>query len=342
MIQYNKDNEGRLLNMVKTVQITMYENELTGKQYKTFEKAKKEELASRNLILLDKLGEEFGFKTTFSFGRATTSGNKLMKWIDENNSKFLPESGKNYNREQIVHDATNNLLSRWKFYETGFLEKEVRSAWKILNQKLIALSTIPVKYFVDNLLVLETEDSNVEVPYSNLDSKFDKNNKFLYKEDLTKEGLKLYFWDISKPIDSEIKYEAFNKFNIKNWAPFNNVLERVKKDYCNGLVLTSEQELEALEDGGVDNWSGYEYALELANEDGVDWGYLESEDKLNYLENAGVDNWSCWSESIQDYREAHCEIPEITNKDFVEIFEEISQKDEWNNYKDYIKFIYEK
>ena len=328
--------------MVKTVQITMYENELTGKQYKTFEKAKKEELASRNLILLDKLGEEFGFKTTVIFGRATSSGNKLMKWIDENNSKFLPKSGKNYNREQTVHYATNNLLSRWKFYETGFLEKEVRSAWKILNQKLIALSTIPVKYFVDNLLVLETEDSNVEVPYSNLDSKFDKNNKFLYKEDLTKEGLKLYFWDISKPIDSEIKYEALNKFNIKNWAPFNNVLERVKKDYCNGLDLTREQEFEALEYGGVDNWSGYEYALDLANEDGVDWGYLESEDKLDYLESAGVDNWPCWSESIQDYREANCEIPEITNKDFVEIFEEISQKDEWNNYKDYIKFVYEK
>ena len=328
--------------MVKTVQITMYENELTGKQYKTFEKAKKEELASRNLILLDKLGEEFGFKTTSIFGRATSSGNKLMKWIDENNSKFLPKSGKNYNREQTVHYATNNLLSRWKFYETGFLEKEVRSAWKILNQKLIALSTIPVKYFVDNLLVLETEDSNVEVPYSNLDSKFDKNNKFLYKEDLTKEGLKLYFWDISKPIDSEIKYEALNKFNIKNWAPFNNVLERVKKDYCNGLDLTREQEFEALEYGGVDNWSGYEYALDLANEDGVDWGYLESEDKLDYLESAGVDNWSCWSESLQDYREANCEIPEITNKDFVEIFEEISQKDEWNNYKDYIKFVYEK
>ena len=328
--------------MVKTVQVTMYENELTGKQYKTFEKAKKEELASRNLTLLDKLGEEFGFKTTSIFGRATSSGNKLMKWIDENNSKFLPKSGKNYNREQTVHYATNNLLSRWKFYETGFLEKEVRSAWKILNQKLIALSTIPVKYFVDNLLVLETEDSNVEVPYSNLDSKFDKNNKFLYKEDLTKEGLKLYFWDISKPIDSEIKYEALNKFNIKNWAPFNNVLERVKKDYCNGLDLTREQEFEALEYGGVDNWSGYEYALDLANEDGVDWGYLESEDKLDYLESAGVDNWSCWSESIQDYREANCEIPEITNKDFVEIFEEISQKDEWNNYKDYIKFVYEK
>ena len=328
--------------MVKTVQITMYENELTGKQYKTFEKAKKEELASRNLILLDKLGEEFGFKTTFIFGRATSSGNKLMKWIDENNSKFLPKSGKNYNREQTVHYATNNLLSRWKFYETGFLEKEVRSAWKILNQKLIALSTIPVKYFVDNLLVLETEDSNVEVPYCNLDSKFDKNNKFLYKEDLTKEGLKLYFWDISKPIDSEIKYEALNKFNIKNWAPFNNVLERVKKDYCNGLDLTREQEFEALEYGGVDNWSGYEYALDLANEDGVDWGYLESEDKLDYLESAGVDNWSCWSESLQDYREANCEVPEITNKDFVEIFEEISQKDEWNNYKDYIKFVYEK
>ena len=326
--------------MVKTVQITMYENELTGKQYKTFEKAKKEELASRNLILLDKLGEEFGFKTTFSFGRATNSGNKLMKWIDENNSKFLQDE-KN-NREQIVHYATNNLLSRWKFYETGFLEKEVRSAWKILNQKLIALSTIPVKYFVDNLLVLETEDSNVEVPYSNLNSKFDKNNKFLYKEDLTKEGLKLYFWDISKPIDTEIKYEALNKFNIKNWAPFNNVLERVKKDYCNGLDLTREQEFEALEYGGVDNWSGYEYALDLANEDGVEWGDLESEDKLDYLESAGVDNWSCWSESLQDYREANCEIPEITNKDFVEIFEEISQKDEWNNYKDYIKFVYEK
>ena len=331
--------------MVKIVQITMYENELTGKQYKTLKKAKEEELASRNLILLDKLGEEFGFKTTFSFGKemkAISSGNKLMSWIDENNSKFLPKSGKNYNREQVVYYATNNLLDRWKFYETGFLEKEVRSAWKILNQKLIALSTIPVKYFVDNLLVLETEDSNVEVPYSNLDSKFDKNNKFLYKEDLTKEGLKLYFWDISKPIDSEIKYEALNKFNIKNWAPFNNILERVKKDYCNELDLTREQEFEALENGGVDNWSGYEYALDLANEDGVEWGDLESEDKLNYLESAGVDNWSWWSESIQDYREDYCKIPEITNKDFVEIFEEISQKDEWNNYKDYIKFVYEK
>ena len=223
--------------MVKTVQITMYENELTGKQYKTLEKAKKEELASKNLILLDKLGEEFGFKTTFSFWKTTNPGTKLMNWIDENNYKIFQKSEKN-NRDQVVYYATNNLFNKWKIYNTEFLEKEVRLAWKILNQKLIALSTILVQYFVDNILVLETEDSNVAVPYSNLDSKFNKNNKFLYKEDLTKEGLKLYFWDISKDVDSEIKYKVLNKFNIKDWEPFKISLKQAEKDLYAEFVST--------------------------------------------------------------------------------------------------------
>lgn len=327
--------------MVKTVQITMYENELTGKQYKTLEKAKKEELASKNLILLDKLGEEFGFKTTFSFGKPTNPGTKLMNWIDENNYKIFQKSEKNTS-DQIIYHATNNLFNKWKIYETVFLEKEIRSAWKILNQKLISLSTIPVQYFVDNILVLETEDSNVAVPYSNIDSKFHKNNKFLYKEDLTKEGLKLYFWDISKPIDPEIKYEALNKFNIKDWPPFEDALEQAEEDNNAEFDLTREQEFEALENGGVDNWGGYEYAIDLANKDGFDWEDLENEEKLNYLENAGVDNWGWYAESIQDYKETHCGVPDVTNEEFVKIFEEIPKKEEWHNYKDYVKFVYKK
>lgn len=327
--------------MVKTVQITMYENELTGKQYKTLEKAKKEELVSKNLILLDKLGEEFGFKTTFSFGKPTNPGTKLMNWIDENNYKIFQKSEKNTS-DQVIYYATNNLFNKWKIYETVFLEKEIRSAWKILNQKLISLSTIPVQYFVDNILVLETEDSNVAVPYSNIHSKFHKNNKFLHKEDLTKEGLKLYFWDISKPIDSETKYEALNKFNIKDWEPFKIALKRTKEDFYVDLDLTREQEFDALENGGVDNWSGYDYAVDLANEDGFDWGDLKNEDKLNYLENAGVDNWEWCAEAIRDYKETYCKVQDVTNKEFVEIFEEISKKEEWHNYKDYIKFVYEK
>ena len=106
--------------------------------------------------------------------------------------------------------------------------------------------------------------------------------------------------------------------------------------------MTREQEFEALENGGVDNWGGYEYAIDLANKDGFDWEDLENEEKLNYLENAGVDNWGWYAESIQDYKETHCEVPDVTNEEFVKIFEEIPKKEEWNNYKDYVKFVYKK
>lgn len=322
--------------MVKSVQVTMYVDEVTGKMYKDFIKAEKAELKSKNILILRKFAESLGYKTLKHFRNETLPETQFLNWISENNYKVFNNSEQK-TTDQLFYYALNNFTQHWTSYTN--VEQEAENIYKQLSEKILALEEVTVYYYVDNRLVLEDKTKNVGSKLEKVSPLFDESNKFKYDEVRTGQTLKVYYKELTEKSVSE-KYEALNNFNVSLWPTFKNALDKWILDKIKDVELTDEETLEALENGGVDNWDGYEYAIELANDDDYEWLNLSSSQKMNYLRDAKVSNWEWIEESIDNYKEQYYGNPEVEEEDFVKIFETIVDKYEWGNYPHYIKFLY--
>lgn len=322
--------------MVKSVQVTMYVDEITGKMYKDFIKAEKAELKSKNILILRKFAESLGYKTLKHFRNETLPETQLLNWIRENNYKVFNNSEQK-TTDQLFYYALNNFTQYWTSYTN--VEEEAKNIHKQLSEKILALEEVAVYYYVDNKLVLEEKIKNAGSKLEKVSPLFDKSNKFKYDEVRTGQTLKVYYKELTeKPVPE--KYEALNNFNVSLWQTFKNALNKWILNKIEDVELTDEETLEALENGGVDNWDGYEYAIELANNDGHEWINLSSSQKMNYLRDAKVSNWEWIEESIYNYKEQYYGNPEVEEEEFVQIFESIENKEDWKNFSKYLDFLY--
>lgn len=325
--------------MVKAIQVTMYVDEITGKQYKKLETAKRAELKSKNIKSLNEISIKYGFKETLKFGRTYLPMELFLRWIQETNDKIYNESDDKI-KDQLTYYAVSNFVRSWESYDNKYLEKEAESIYNILSEKLKESSLSTVHYYVDNQFVFE-EKTTVKLPFNSTLEQFNSSTKFKYKEEQKDNILKVYYKKLTdKSIDE--KYQALKLADVEKWQVFKNELQNFIDDRISDIKLTDEEEFEALEYGGVDNWSGYDYAIELAEEDGDDWSDLSDSEKLNYLNAAGVDNWSYCYDAIQEYKQNYKidDLEEISESEFVELFESIKNKTEWNNYSVYIEKLY--
>lgn len=306
--------------MVLEKTITVYIDETTGKEYKTFKTAQEKELQNRKFNVIETFAKEVGF-----------DGNKqLLEYFIEQESK-LPSSNIKLTLQVL---KIKNSLYKLLPSDSEQARNVLKSIWGQTQAALQELQTYKLTVFLDNKEVLSKTITNYSMEkdifyeYATvIDLEKHKEKEFVVKENT----IKVYF-ETSKIESSISKWEAFKKADGLNWRTYQDYLYDYRVDL--EVELTPEEEFYALESWGVDNWNGYDYAIELATEDGYDYFDLEPEDKLSYLEAAGVDNWNGYFDALKEAR-----TPELTDDDYKKVLDMLVEDGELKNWGNYKKFI---
>lgn len=322
--------------MVLEKQITVYVDETTGKEYKSFKIAQRNEITNKKKALIHNISKELGFhKIGYDQPEDT-----FYKWLIKNSDKVTNSKLKWYIRilevKMDLFDATSDNLED--------VEKTLRVLYNLMKEDIQKTKTYSLKVYLDETLVVDSKINN----YSEGQDLSENYSKVIKEEEVSltnfeQEGeiIKIFFETINlEPVMR--KTEALIKAGIKEWKIYQDYLY----DYIEGkkdeIDLTDEETYLALEAGGVDNWNGYDYAMELAQEDDVDFWDLSNEERLIYLESAGVDNWSYYSESINEAKEEQIK---LTEEDYEQVALNVSRGEDltkWENYSLYQGYLYGK
>lgn len=121
--------------MPQTVEVTMYRDVYTGKIYDDLERATKEELKSKNRLILRNFAEKLGYKTIKNY---PSPENQLLRWIEENNHKaFVVFGGSGKDLKTFNYNL--NLINKWYYNQN--LEEEIKEAYKLISEKIDSISS---------------------------------------------------------------------------------------------------------------------------------------------------------------------------------------------------------
>lgn len=310
--------------MVK--EVTAYKDEITGKIFETFEKAKVSESRTQRKIdetiignFVDNLAVRYGF----------------YDWSDlifylHSNSSSIPHNGVKLRIDAL---AKRGVLSFPKDEIETNLEKLVIKALSYIKNE-----NVTVKILVGTGKLTEVKSYEIkEHDFDETKVTFDFFNPKLYylgKVEKKNNEILVYFYNYpTHEADFMKTLELLDKYKIKDCYEYMSI---IKFDYVDGL--TKADIYRNLSNSSVNNWGGYDYAIELAEEDEKDWSSLKDEEKLSYLEAAGVDNWSYYYEAKSsgfDYDYLNESLQYEYFKDNEDLL-----ANEWENYTKFKKELY--
>ena len=241
--------------MVK--EITAYEDEFSGKIFKTFLEAKESETKPQSKLekkeielFVDELAKKYGYK----------DWSELL-WYLYSNSFAIKNASVKF---RIFTLAKKGVLS--------FSTNEIKS--NLENLVIKALSYMEDKEITVRIILGKTKEiKSYKIKENDFDETkvtFDSFNPTIHYFGFTSKCYDEYFvYFFLYPIDEvdTIKIlETLDKYKIKDCPEYMNIIQT---DYIDGL--TDEQIYYNLNNAGVDNWNGYDFAIELAEEDNKEW-----------------------------------------------------------------------
>ena len=265
--------------MVKN--ITAYQDEITGKIFKTLSEAKESEQKAKELsekneitIFAENLAKRFGYSSWFD----------LIFSLNNNIDKIQNGAVK-----IRVIELQKRLPSFPLTEIQNHLETIITKALADVKDEKITVNIIIGSKTIKSYLIKESEFDETKITFKEF------NPKKYYLHKIVKRPGEIFVYFFSYPTheaDFMKTLELLDKYNIKDCYEYMSI---IKSDYIDGL--TKADIYRNLSNGGVDNWGGYDYAIELAEEDEKEWSSLKAEEKLSYLYAAGVDNWGYYYES---------------------------------------------
>lgn len=306
--------------MVKN--ITAYQDEITGKIFKTLSEAKESEQKAKELsekneitIFAENLAKRFGYSSWFD----------LIFYLNNNIDKIQNGAVK-----IRVIELQKRLPSFPLTEIQNHLETIITKALADVKDEKITVNIIIGSKTIKSYLIKESEFDETKITFKEF------NPKKYYLHKIVKRPGEIFVYFFSYPTheaDFMKTLELLDKYNIKDCYEYMSI---IKSDYIDGL--TKADIYRNLSNGGVDNWGGYDYAIELAEEDEKEWSSLKAEEKLSYLYAAGVDNWGYYYESKSsgfDYDNLNETLQYEYFKDNEDLL-----ADKWENYTKFKKELY--
>ena len=306
--------------MVKN--ITAYQDEITGKIFKTLSEAKESEQKAKELsekneitIFAENLAKRFGYSSWFD----------LIFYLNNNIDKIQNGAVK-----IRVIELQKRLPSFPLTEIQNHLETIITKALADVKDEKITVNIIIGSKTIKSYLIKESEFDETKITFKEF------NPKKYYLHKIVKRLGEIFVYFFSYPTheaDFMKTLELLDKYNIKDCYEYMSI---IKSDYIDGL--TKADIYRNLSNGGVDNWGGYDYAIELAEEDEKEWSSLKAEEKLSYLYAAGVDNWGYYYESKSsgfDYDNLNETLQYEYFKDNEDLL-----ADKWENYTKFKKELY--
>lgn len=306
--------------MVK--EVTAYQDEITGKIFKTLSEAKESEQKAKELsekkeitIFAENLAKRFGYSSWFD----------LIFYLNNNIDKIQNGAVK-----IRVIELQKRLTSFPLTEVQNHLENIVTRALTDVKDEKITVDIIIGSKTIKSYLIKESEFDETKITFKEF------NPKKYYLHKIVKRPGEIFVYFFSYPTheaDFMKTLELLDKYNIKDCYEYMSI---IKSDYVDGL--TKADIYRNLSNGGVDNWGGYDYAIELAENDEKEWSSLKAEEKLSYLEDAGVDNWGYYYESKSsgfDYDNLN----EALQYEYFKDNEDLLAK-KWENYAKFKKELY--
>lgn len=306
--------------MVKN--ITAYQDEITGKIFKTLSEAKESEQKAKELsekneitIFAENLAKRFGYSSWFD----------LIFYLNNNIDKIQNGAVK-----IRVIELQKRLQSFPLTEIQNHLETIITKALADVKDEKITVNIIIGSKTIKSYLIKESEFDETKITFKEF------NPKKYYLHKIVKRPGEIFVYFFSYPTheaDFMKTLELLDKYNIKDCYEYMSI---IKSDYIDGL--TKADIYRNLSNGGVDNWGGYDYAIELAEEDEKEWSSLKAEEKLSYLYAAGVDNWGYYYESKSsgfDYDNLNETLQYEYFKDNEDLL-----ADKWENYTKFKKELY--
>ena len=306
--------------MVKN--ITAYQDEITGKIFKTLSEAKESEQKAKELsekneitIFAENLAKRFGYSSWFD----------LIFYLNNNIDKIQNGAVK-----IRVIELQKRLPSFPLTEIQNHLETIITKALADVKDEKITVNIIIGSKTIKSYLIKESEFDETKITFKEF------NPKKYYLHKIVKRPGEIFVYFFSYPTheaDFMKTLELLDKYNIKDCYEYMSI---IKSDYVDGL--TKADIYRNLSNGGVDNWGGYDYAIELAENDEKEWSSLKAEEKLSYLEDAGVENWGYYYESKSsgfDYDNLN----EALQYEYFKDNEDLLAK-KWENYAKFKKELY--
>lgn len=308
--------------MVK--EITAYEDEFSGKIFKTFLEAKESEAKSQSKLkekeielFVDELAKKYGYK----------NWSKLL-WYLYSNSFAIKNSSVKFRiftlaQKGVLSFSTNEIKSN--------LENLVIKALSYMEDKEITVRIILGKTKeIKSYKIKENDFDETKVTFKGFNPTI---HYFGFTSKCNNEYFVYFFSYPTDEVDLIKTLETLDKYKIKDCSEYMNIIQA---DYIDGL--TDEQIYYNLSNAGVDNWNGYDFAIELAEEAKKEWNSLSEVEKLSYLEAAGVDNWNYYYEAKTsgfDYDNLNEKLQYKYFKDNEDLLAK-----EWKNYTKFKKELY--
>ena len=322
--------------MVK--EITAYEDEFSGKIFKTFLEAKESEtkpesklkekeseaksqskLEKKEIELFaDKLAKKYGYK----------NWSKLL-WYLYSNSFFIKNASVKFRiytlaKRGVLSFSVNEIKSNLEnvvIKALSYIEEDKEVTVRIILGKTKEIKNYKIKENDFDETKVTFKGFNPTIHYFGFTSKCN-NEYFVY-----------FFSYPTDEVDTIKILETLDKYKIKDCSEYMNIIQT---DYIDGL--TDEQIYYNLSNAGVDNWNGYDFAIELAEEAKKEWNSLSAVEKLSYLEASGVDNWNYYYEAKTsgfDYDNLNEKLQYKYFKDNEDLLAK-----EWKNYTKFKKELY--
>ncbi len=242
--------------MVK--EVTAYQDEITGKIFKTLSEAKESEQKAKELsekkeiiIFAENLAKRFGYSSWFD----------LIFYLNNNIDKI---------QNGAVKIRVIELQKRLPSFPLTEVQKHLEN---IITKALVDVKdeSVIVNIVVDSKTVKSYEIKEYEFDETKVTFKEFNPKKYYFNKTvkLSEWPGEIFVYFCSYPTheaDFMKTLELLDKYNIKDCYEY---MSNIKADYVDGL--TRADIYRNLSNGGVDNWGGYDYAIELAEEDKKEW-----------------------------------------------------------------------
>lgn len=266
-------------------EVTYYENEYTGRAYKSYHTAVQKEKEYRLELervesrrYAEELAVEYGFSDFYALAKYLGTNASLIRNLEVRmRVEILQRKFSSFS----LQDVKDNLkpLVDMALSEIGGIEVTVEI---YLDDVKVSSSGVKKAEFDESKVVLEGFDPTLH--YLGVVDKSDR--LYSYR----------YYSYPAKVVSKEAVVALLNKYDVKSCSAYISAIESELRDNMNDAEIYY-----VLESAGVDNWDGYDYARRLAEDDNQDWFALSSEERLSYLKSAGVDNWAFYDDVFGGY-----------------------------------------